>query len=309
MTSRGLWITIALLALAGMVLAQAPQPAPGPDAQRGAPGTPPARGAQDARGAAGRGAAPAGGGGMGSAEIAELIFEEHWTRGPMTQPMNQSNLGNQDLTFHLYGDQQVRKSMHPTEDYTYSGETKTNWAITVGDPKNYWDLSGSGKMMLRTRNSGYRFTHIVIKTADGKYYASEEGSGVDRPISEAILGWSADGMLGRLRSLFGLVTKSSLANPSPEMFALFGAVPTAGVGVSPEVALRVPAVSAAVRAISEAVACLPLNVCRVLPTARAKRCASIPSTLCFKGSGTIGRAAMTACSPAPPTRSVTTTAR
>jgi hypothetical protein len=91
--------------------------------------------------------------------------------------MNQSNLGNQDLTFHLYGDQQVRKSNHPTEDYTYSGETKTNWAITVSDSKNYWDLSGTGKMMLRTRNSGWRFTHIVIKTADGKYYVSEEGSG------------------------------------------------------------------------------------------------------------------------------------
>jgi hypothetical protein len=31
--------------------------------------------------------------------------------------------------------------------------------------------------MLRTRNTGYRFTHVIIKTADGKYYASEEGSG------------------------------------------------------------------------------------------------------------------------------------
>ncbi len=180
MTSRSIWITIALLALAGTILAQAPQPVPGPDTQRGAPGAPPARGAQDARGAAGRGAPPAGmaggTGAIGSAEIAPLIFEEKWAV-PMEQPMTQASLGNQNLTFHLYGDQQVRKSMHPTEGYTYSGETKTNWAITVSDPKNYWDLSGTGKIMLRTRNSGYRFTHVVIKTADGKYYASEEGSG------------------------------------------------------------------------------------------------------------------------------------
>jgi hypothetical protein len=165
MTSRRFLMTMAVLALAGSAVVQTPPPALGSNAQGGNAAAP-ARGAQGA-----------GRGGFGSVEIAPLIFEEHWTRAPMTQPMNQSNLGNQDLTLHLYGDQQVRKATHPTEDYTYSGETKTNWALTVSDPKNYWDLSGSGKMMLRTRNTGYRFTHIVIKSADGKYYASEEGSG------------------------------------------------------------------------------------------------------------------------------------
>jgi hypothetical protein len=115
--------TVAVIALAGMAIAQAPPQGVGSNAQRGN-AAPPARGAQDARGAA------PGGGAIGSADIAPLIFEEHWTRAPLTQPMNQSNLGNQDLTFHLYGDQQVRKSNHSTEDYTYSGETKTNWAIT-----------------------------------------------------------------------------------------------------------------------------------------------------------------------------------
>ena len=92
--------------------------------------------------------------------------------------MTQANLGNQDLALHLYGDiDGIRKTFHPIEDYTYTGETKTNWLITVSDPKNQWDLSGAAKMMLRTRNSGYRFTHVVIRTADGKYFASEEGSG------------------------------------------------------------------------------------------------------------------------------------
>ena len=107
-----------------------------------------------------------------------LLFEEKWTRAPMAQPMLQANLGNQHLILHAYGDTNgIRKTYHPTEDYTYTGETKSNWALTVSDPKNLWDLTGNAKIMVRTRNSGYRFTHVVIKTADGRYYASEEGSG------------------------------------------------------------------------------------------------------------------------------------
>lgn len=120
----------------------------------------------------GRGA----GGGRGGGE-APLLFEEHWTRAPQAEPILQENLGNQNLTLHTYGDtEHIRKTFHPVEDYTYTGETLTNWALTVSDPKNYWDLSGSAKVMLRTRNSGFRVTHIVIKTADGKYFVSEEGS-------------------------------------------------------------------------------------------------------------------------------------
>lgn len=125
--------------------------------------------------AAGQRGAPAG---MGSEEIAPLIFAEHWTRAPQAQPITQANLGNQNLSLHLYGDVDgIRKTYHPIEDYTYTGETRTNWALTVSDPNNFWDLRGAARVMLRTRNSGYRFTHVVIKTADGKYYASEEGSG------------------------------------------------------------------------------------------------------------------------------------
>ncbi len=119
-----------------------------------------------------------GGAGIGSAEVAPLIFEEHWTNTPPAgEPIEQRQLSNQDLRLHLYGDSQyIRGSIHPTESYTYTGETVTNWALTLSDPKFYYDLSGTGKVMLRTRNSGYRFTHVVIKTLDGKWYASEEGS-------------------------------------------------------------------------------------------------------------------------------------
>lgn len=70
-------------------------------------------------------------------------------------------------------------------------------------------------------------------------------------------------MLQGIRNFF--TRKSwSLAAPSDELLALFGAAPTAsGVAVTTEVALRVPAVACAVRVIAEAVACLPLLIYRV----------------------------------------------
>jgi hypothetical protein len=97
MTSRVFLTAIAVLALATMAIAQ----------PRGA--TPPAAtGAPGAQGAP-RGGAPAG---MGNAEVASLIFEEHWTRGPLTQPMNQSNLGNQDLVFHRMNVEYILSDLH-----------------------------------------------------------------------------------------------------------------------------------------------------------------------------------------------------
>src|SRR3954464_12067183 len=73
---------------------------------------------------------------------APLLFEEKWTRAPQAQPMTQANLGNQNLRLHLYGDVAgIRKTFHPVEDYTYTGETVTNWAITLSDPATLWDLS------------------------------------------------------------------------------------------------------------------------------------------------------------------------
>ena len=115
-------------------------------------------------------------GGPGS-EPSPLLFHEAWTRAPLTQPMVQENLGNQQLTLHLYGNaNEIRKTFHPTDGYTYTGEATTNWAITVSDKASAWDLAGTAKIRLKTQISGYRFLHVVIKTADGRYYVSEEGS-------------------------------------------------------------------------------------------------------------------------------------
>jgi hypothetical protein len=47
----------------------------------------------------------------------------------------------------------------------------------VSDPAVSWDLSGDGRVRFRTRNSGYRFLHVVIRTADDAYFVSEQGAG------------------------------------------------------------------------------------------------------------------------------------
>jgi len=46
----------------------------------------------------------------------------------------------------------------------------------VSDKTSMWDLSGTAKIRLKTQNSGYRFLHVVVRTADGLYFVSEEGS-------------------------------------------------------------------------------------------------------------------------------------
>lgn len=57
------------------------------------------------------------------------------------------------------------------------------------------------------------------------------------------------------------IEAKSLANPTPEEFSLFGVVPVAaGVPVTVETALKVPAVASAIRVISEAAATLDVMV-------------------------------------------------
>jgi hypothetical protein len=109
---------------------------------------------------------------------APLLFREVWSKTPpQEQPVTGASLSNKDLTLHLYGDAAgVRKSAHPTENYLYTGETVSNWGLTVSDPTSRWDLTVKGKVMLKTRNSGYLFTHVMLKTVDGQWWVSEEGN-------------------------------------------------------------------------------------------------------------------------------------
>ena len=89
----------------------------------GSQAAPAGEGREGGRGQRGRGGTPI----PGATAPPRMIFHEGWTRAPLSQPITQDNLGNQHLTLHIYGDpSQIRKAMHPLDDYTYTGETTTN---------------------------------------------------------------------------------------------------------------------------------------------------------------------------------------
>lgn len=69
-------------------------------------------------------------------------------------------------------------------------------------------------------------------------------------------------MINRLKNIFGIESKS-LANPSPELLALFGSTPTtSGAVVTTDSAMRCTTVYACVKVIAESVAQLPLHLYR-----------------------------------------------
>lgn len=84
-------------------------------------------------------------------------------------------------------------------------------------------------------------------------------------------------MLQSIKKLIGIEAKASLANPTPELIALFGASPSAsGIAVTPETAMRCPTVYASVKVIAESVAQLPLHLHRRLPDGGKERAADHP---------------------------------
>jgi hypothetical protein len=54
-----------------------------------------------------------GGAGIGSAEVAPLIFEEHWRDIPADEPITPAHLSNEGLLLHIYGDWgHIRATQH-----------------------------------------------------------------------------------------------------------------------------------------------------------------------------------------------------
>lgn len=90
-------------------------------------------------------------------------------------------------------------------------------------------------------------------------------------------------MLDRLRGWFRAPEAKSLANPSPEEFELFTGTLAGSLAVTAETALRVPAVAAAVRVISEAAATLDVAVVEIGADGRETPVPSHPVAELLKG--------------------------
>lgn len=107
-----------------------------------------------------------------------LFFREDWKEIPAATPVTQEHVANNDLILGLYGPgcDSIRKSHHdsPSDDpyYIWSGLCKGNWAVTLRSKSSYVDLSKFSKVIWRSRQSGFRCLHLILKLADGTWLVS-----------------------------------------------------------------------------------------------------------------------------------------
>jgi len=113
-----------------------------------------------------------------------LFFRETFDADiPNETPITQRSITNPNVILSTWGPGKagIRRSHHtfPSDDpkYTFSGPAKGNWAVTLRHKDSYVDLRTVAKIKWRANNSGLRALHIIIKTADGKWYISEQADG------------------------------------------------------------------------------------------------------------------------------------
>jgi hypothetical protein len=123
-------------------------------------------------------------------EFPPLFFREDWKIDPNApnvnnadepeQPITQGNAANPTLEVHVYGD----KAGTRISDQTYNNHLTyamtllctSNCAITLRDKNNDVDLSGAATIRWRTRISGFRYLHPIIKLADGTWLIGDKAT-------------------------------------------------------------------------------------------------------------------------------------
>lgn len=110
-----------------------------------------------------------------------LFFREDWKEIPAATPVTQQHVSNTDLLMKLYGPgaDSIKKSHHeaPADDpyYIWSGLCTGNWAVTLKHKKMYADLTGYAKVIWRSKQSGLRCLHLLVKLSDGSWLVSTQG--------------------------------------------------------------------------------------------------------------------------------------
>ncbi len=109
-----------------------------------------------------------------------LFFREDWKESPFATPVTQEHVANPDLVLSLYGAaiDSMRKSNHdhPIDDpfYVWSGLCVGNWALTLKNPESFVDLSEFATIRWRSKQSGFRCMHIILKLEDGSWLVSDQ---------------------------------------------------------------------------------------------------------------------------------------
>ncbi len=131
------------------------------------------------------GAAPDGGPPRAPVPRAGLFFEETWQQVPAggEQPVSQAHVANLALELKLYGpknaDLQVTGVPVGGEGYdtnpihTWSGLCGAGCTFALRHRDSYADLTGSARIMVQSKTSGFHKIHPFIKLADGSTYIGD----------------------------------------------------------------------------------------------------------------------------------------
>lgn len=111
-----------------------------------------------------------------------LIFREDWKEIPAAIPVTAEHLSNANLELHLYGvaEEQLKKSNHPEIPndpfYIWSGTCEGNWAMAFSlKDASSMDLRENGKVIWKSRQSGFRELHLILQLEDDSWLVSQEG--------------------------------------------------------------------------------------------------------------------------------------
>jgi len=109
---------------------------------------------------------------------AGLFFEETWQQLPKggENPLVQDHVANADLELKLYGPKSEELQVtgfdgndaNPT--HTWSGLCGAGCTFAFRHRNSYADLTGSARVMVQSKTSGFHKIHPFIKLADGKTY-------------------------------------------------------------------------------------------------------------------------------------------
>jgi hypothetical protein len=118
----------------------------------------------------------------------QLFLREEFKETPAATPITQDHLSSQNVLLALYGPGKagVKKSHHDTPaDDPYSvwdGTCEGNCGVTLRDKANYANLTSLARIRWRTKQSGFRRLHIILKLAGGAWLVSD-------PVESASADW------------------------------------------------------------------------------------------------------------------------
>src|SRR4051812_28579905 len=125
-----------------------------------------------------------------------LLFREDFKETPAATPITQEHLTNPKVLLAVYGPgrEGAKKSHHdtPADDpfYVWDGTCAGNCGVTLREAASFVDLTGQAKIRWRTKQTGFRRLHLIVKLASGTWLVSDAadmGPSADWRESEVVI--------------------------------------------------------------------------------------------------------------------------